>query len=551
MTDVDAPPSPAEDAASAQQLVRSSALVALGTLTSRVTGLLRVVVLAYAIGGVAFAAKYNLANTTPNIVYELLLGGVLSATLVPLFVEHARRKDDRATDAIFTVTMTLLVVVSGLAVVFAPQIARLYTFRSSSGDLRVQRDVTTTLIRLFMPQIAFYGFTALATAALNARRRFVAAAFAPTLNNVVVMGVLLLFARVATGSDKSWTTVEYFHRHTGLLFLLGLGTTAGIVAMALVLVPPMIRAGVPFAPRFEWRHPAVRRMVRLSGWTVGYVIANQVAVSLVLVLASARSRDPNAYLYAYMFFQLPHGLLAVSLMTTVTPELARAASAGDDADLRAQFGQGLRYLIVVVLPAAAAFVVLAQPIAGVLVRGNFSAIDARLTGDTLQMFALGLLPFSVYLYALRGFYSLQDTRTPFVVNCFENVLNIAFALALYPHFGVQGLALAFSGAYAISAIGALALFHRRVGRESRVKRLQTRAISVRSAIASGVLAIVAAPIAGAIGAENAIHAATAATAAATAGGLAYLAALRILGVSEIATILGLLRPRRRTSGPRV
>src|SRR5262249_5546516 len=152
-----------------------------------------------------------------------------------------------------------------------------------------------------------------------------------------------------------------------------------------------------------------------------------------------------------------------SLMTTITPELARSANAHDLGELRYRFDLGLRYLVVVMLPASVAFVVLAQPIVGILVRGGFGSTDAHITGDTLQMFSLGLLSFSIYLYALRGFYALQNTRTPFYVNCFENALNIAFAFALYPRLGVQGLALAFSLAYVVAAVVALVMLYRRVG----------------------------------------------------------------------------------------
>jgi putative peptidoglycan lipid II flippase len=530
---------------SANQLVRSSAGVALGTLLSRVTGLLRVGVLAYAIGRASLADTYNLANSTPNIVYELLLGGVLSATLVPVFVEHVQRRDDRATQAVFTVTMTVLVALTAIAVVFAPLIAHLYTFRVDSADRAAQRDVATLFIRLFLPQMCFYGFVALASAALNARRRFAAAAFAPVLNNVVVIATLLTFTSVATGPTGAWTHVERIQHDTGLILLLGLGTTAGIAAMALVLVPPLRAAGMRFTPVFEWRHEAVRKIVRLSGWTVGYVIANQVALLFVLVLASGRDGGVSAYQYAFIFFQLPHGLFAVSLMTTMTPELARAANAGDRVAFRSHFEAGLRYLVVVVLPAAVAYVVLAQPVVGILSRGAFSAHDAHVTADTLQALALGLFAFSTYLYVLCGFYAQQDTRTPFLVNCLENAVNILLALLLFPHFGVQGLGLAYAGAYACAAVVALVLLVRRIG--GGVTR-DTARVAIRAAIAALVLGAVAAPIAGAIGASGTTHAVAAALGGAVAGGLAYLVVLRLLGVTEIRTILTLLRQRREARG---
>jgi putative peptidoglycan lipid II flippase len=544
--------SDASETRSPEQLVRASAGVALGTLLSRITGLLRVGVLAYAIGRASLADTYNLANSTPNIVYELLLGGVLSATLVPLFVEHVQRRDDRATDAVFTVTMTVLVALTVLAIVFAPLIAHLYTFRVDSADREARREVATLLIRLFLPQMCFYGFTALATAALNARRRFAAAAFAPTLNNVVVITTLLAFTAVASGPPETWRDVSRIRDDTGLLVLLGLGTTAGIALTALALVPSLRAAGMRLRLVFDWGHEAVRRMLRLSGWTVGYVVANQIALLFVIVLATSREGGVSAYQYAFIFFQLPHGLFAVSLMTTITPELARAANNGDLASMRAQFESGLRYLVVVVLPASVAYVVLAHPIVGILANGAFSPRDAAITADTLQALAIGLVPFSVYLYVLRGFYALQDTRTPFFVNCFENGVNIVLALVLFPRFGVQGLALAYAGAYLVAALVALALLGRRIGGgASGGYDRGTVETALRCAIASGALALVAAPVAAAIGYDDAAQAAAAAIAGTVAGGLAYLGALRLLGVGEIATIIGLVRRRRTRFSPDV
>jgi len=155
-----------------ERLVRSSAAVAAGTLLSRVTGLLRVAVLAYAIGRATLADTYNIANSTPNIVYELILGGVLSATLVPLFVDNLQRRDDRATSAIFTVAMTVLVILTAIAMLFAPLIARLYAVDTSGSERTAQLHVMTIFTLWFLPQIIFYGFTALATALLNRRCAF-------------------------------------------------------------------------------------------------------------------------------------------------------------------------------------------------------------------------------------------------------------------------------------------------------------------------------------------------------------------------------------------
>ncbi len=306
-------------------LVRSSALVAVGTMLSRVTGFARIAAIAYALGASTLAGTYSYANEAPNIVYELLLGGVLTATLVPLFVKYHETDDDDAPSAIFTVAIVALAAITVIGVVAAPWIVELYTLNVKGSNVAAQQQLATDLLRLFMPQMLFYGIVTLATAMLNARRRFLAAAFAPVLNNIVVIAVFLALPRIADGS----LTVNHVLDDQGLILLIGLGTTAGVVVMALALLPPLKRlhTHLRFLPR--WRHPAVLTMLRLSGWTVGYVIANQIALLVVTILANGTDGGPFIYISAYAFFQLPHGLFAVSLMTTFTPEMASAATRGD------------------------------------------------------------------------------------------------------------------------------------------------------------------------------------------------------------------------------
>jgi putative peptidoglycan lipid II flippase len=508
---------------------------------SRVTGLLRVGALAWAVGGGSLADAYNLANTTPNIVYELLLGGILSATIVPIFVRHAEAHDERSTSAVFTITLTVLTAFTLVAMACTPLIARLFSINAGGAERDAQRHVITVLTLCFLPQMLFYGLTALETAVLNAHRRFVAAAYAPVLNNIVVVGVLAAFA---SRTGRSWTDATRLRDEQGLLLLLGLGTTAGIVAMALALLPAVRRAGIRLRPVFAWRDAGVRTMVRLSGWTLGYVATNQVAQLFVLVLAKTGDKgDVTAYVYAFTFYVLPYGLLAVSLMTTMTPELARRAAAGDRPGLRRDFNLGLRYLIVLVLPASVLFAVLAQPIVGVLtVGGRFSEHSAHVTGDTLQLFALSLVPFSVYLYAMRGFYALHDTRTPFILNCTENAINVGLALVLFPSLGVQGLAVAWSVAYIVSAFSALAALRRRIG---QVPDGGVRVATARAAVAAVALAIVAVPLASAIGSGSAGRAVVATAVAGVAGALAYLGVLLLLRSEELGAVVGLVRRRTK------
>ena len=522
---------------STERVVRSSVPVAVGTALSRLTGMARLAALAYALGFDRLADSYNLANTTPNIVYELLLGGVLSATLVPIFVEHREKGDDEATSAVVSVVGLALVLLTGLGIIVAPAVVRLYTLRLSHATAAAQQQVATDLLRMFMPQMLFYGITAVATALLNARRHFAAPAVTPVFNNLLVTAIFLALPHVARGH----LTLEGVRHDPGTMLLLGLGTTAGVAAMALPLLPALRRAGIRLRPVFNVHHPAVRKVVRLSGWTAGYVAVNQVALWIVLVLANGTKGGISVYQGAYVFFQLPHGLVAVSLMTTLTPELAETAARRDFTAFRRNFALGLRLMTLVILPAAAGLVVLARPVVALLLqRGALTPGQAGLTAACVALFAVGLLPFSLYLYALRGFYALHDTRTPFVINCWENLLNVVVAVALYPWFGVQGLAFSFSVAYAVAAVMALRSLSRRTGGIGL--DLRGRQVLARTTVAAVVmtlavrLAVVAIPGRPPDIVEAAVGVAV--------GVVVYGAALSAMRVREMAEIVKRLRNRR-------
>lgn len=521
--------------------VRSTALVGLGTALSRVTGFVRLAALAYAIGFTRLTDTYNLANTTPNIVYELLLGGVLSAPLVRVFVDHLEDEDDEATSAVVTMAAVALTVLTVMGILLAPWIVRLYTLRVEGADAAAQEDVAATLLRFLMPQMLFYGLTALGTALLNARRSFAAPAFAPVVNNLIVAGVFFALPTIAAGTPSLGQVRDDF----GLMLLLGLAPTAGIVAMTVALWPALRRAGVRLRPVFSLRHPAVAAVLRLSGWTVGYAATNQAALWTILVLANDQAGGVAAYQGAFVFFQLPHGLFTVSLMTTLGPDLASATRRGDLAAFRERFQFGLRLLILVVLPAVVGYLLLARPVvAALLQRGALSGEATELTGDVLQAFAVGLLPFSVYLYALRGFVvGLRDTRTPFVINAVENVLNIVFALALEPALGVQGLALGYSLAYTVAAVIALVMLGRRVG--GLGMRTLTPSV-LRMAGAAAALAVAVAVVGSSIGAELGSGAVTRTIVGVAVGATVYAGVLLLLRAPE----LGWLRSRPGAGGPR-
>jgi putative peptidoglycan lipid II flippase len=441
-------------------LVRSNLVVATGTALSRVTGLLRVVALAVVLGQNPLTDAYKLANETPNIVYDLLIGGVLSATLVPLFATFDEADDRESTNVVLTVSVLAIAALTVVAVVAAPLIFRLYSLNTSSDvDADMFRSVGTTLTRVFLVQILFYGLVGLASAFLNSRRRFFAAAWSPIAANVVIIAVTLSLPDAPLGE---WQLADVL-TDDRLRLTLGLGATLGIASMALILVPAMLRTGFAFRPILNFRHPVVGQLVRLSTWTFGFVVANQVALVVIRNLTDPGSGDASAYFNAFTFFVLPHGLLAVSIATTFQPELARAVARHDRPSFVDAASLGLRITALLTIPAGVGMFVLRRPLVGALLQhGDFEAVDATATSRALAGLALGLGAFSIYLFTLRGFYAHKDTRTPFVVNVVENVLNIAIAVVLVGRYGVLGLGLAFALAYVISAIFALGVLGNKV-----------------------------------------------------------------------------------------
>ncbi len=484
-------------------LRRATAVMAVGTAVSRVTGVLRIFALAYALGALKLADSYNLANTMPNIVHDIVLGGVLSATFVPVFVQRlTTRSDDEAWDAVSAVVSVTMIVIAAASLVFllaVPFIVDATTSLNHSVAAAQSRALSKDLLFLFVPQLTCYGFISVGTALLNARRKFGAPMFTPIANNIVLIAVLLVF-----GTTVRHASLAGVATHRGQILLLGLGTTAGVVAQAGLMVPSLRRAGLRLRWYPDFHHDAVRTILRLSGWTFGLVVANQVA--LLVVLALSERVGPGAvsvYTYAYIFFQLPYGIVAVSIMSATAPELTARWAGGDLVAFRRRMGTGLRAMLAVIIPAAAGELVLARPLVA-LVLGHGAAQHATAdTAQALAMLALGLPGFCVFLYAVRVLQSVQDLRSAFWLYAFENGVNIVLAVALAGHFGVRGIALSISIAYTLAAVVALAYVHTRfqglaadvLGRPLFHVALATVALVLAAALASNVSGSETTPVA--------------------------------------------------------
>jgi putative peptidoglycan lipid II flippase len=535
-------------------LVRSTALMATGTLLSRITGLLRVTVLVatLGVGESRLADVYNVANTTPNILYELVLGGILSSIFVPVFVEVRNTRGQRQAWHVARATMTIAIaglgLLAGITMLAAPWIIRLYVHSGSPAERAEAVELGGQLLAMFMPQIVFYGVGAVMTGLLNAHRRFGVPMFAPILNNLVVIAVGLSFHALVGQQVPQVGEVT-----TGQKLLLGLGTTAGVAAMTLVQWPFLRRIGFRFHFVWNWRDKAIRKMASLSAYTVGYVVTNQLGYLLVPVLAYGVQGGYTAYSTAFIFFQLPHGVVAVSVMTALLPPLSEQAVAADWPAFRATLARGIRLTAAVLLPAALGYLALAGPIVRLLLEhGVVTEESTSLLVPVLMVFVLGLVPFSTFQLVLRAFYALQDTRTTFRVNLVSVGVNVVVDLLLFNllpvRWKIPGLAFGHVSSYTVGSALLLYLLSRRIGGLGgfRIMAAVGRML-VAGLVMLGATLLIVRAVAAAIDPGLARDLVTV-VAGVAVGATTYLATARLLRVEELSLLLDVVRRRRSRTG---
>jgi len=292
----------------------------------------------------------------------------------------------------------------------------------------------------------FYGLGAVAAGLLTANRRFAAQMFAPVLNNIAVIVTMLVFIAVRTGDAPSFSTVTRSQQ-----LLLAAGTTFGVVAMTLALWPALRRLGFRWHLRFDWRHETLVRLVRLARWVIVYVIANQIAYFVIITLSGHLEDGAyTAYSQAFIFFSLPHAIVAVSIFTALLPGMSSRWVDRDASGVRELFSRGLRDTEIVIIPAAAGYLVLAGPIMQLF--ANHPSVTTReldLITRTFATFAIALPFFSAFQLLTRTYYATQDARTPALANIAVAVVNLAFDvwLAFGLNLGVPGLALGYAASY--------------------------------------------------------------------------------------------------------
>ncbi len=545
---------PGRAAGSGSALVRSSALMAAGTVVSRALGFARSAVLVAALGSALTYSTFTVANTVPNIIYILLAGGVLNAVFVPQLVRAMKDGPERSrgyTDRLLTLAFLVLAAVTVAATLAAPLVIRLYT--GASPVSQADAHVATLLAFWCLPQILFYGVYTMLGQVLNARGSFGPMMWAPVVNNVLTIAAGVVFILVFTVDSRDPSSLS-----GPAIAFLGLTTTLGVVVQAAVLVPVLRRTGFGYRPRWDFRGAGLGRAGELAKWTLLFVLVNQLAYVVIVNLgyrADAEAKDVltygvgyGAYATAYLIFILPHSIITVSVMTGLLPRLSRDAADQDLPAFRAGLSEAWRLSGVGIVLAAAALVALAPDLTGVLYFGT-SAQNARYIGLVTAAFALGLPAFSAQYVTLRGFYAFEDTRTPFLLQVVIAATNVALALLAYAVLPLRlrmiGVAVAYALTYAVGLALSTALLRRRVGDLDgpRVVRTYTRLV-VAAVPAAAAGAGVAWLIGRALG-----DGLLGSLASLAAGGVVlltlYLAAARLLRVSELEVLLGTVRARVR------
>jgi len=444
---------------STKKLLSASAFMAAGTMISRVLGVVRVMMVAFILGnGTRQADMLNIATMVPNALYILLAGGALNTVLVPQIVRAIKNDDDGGeayTNRIMTAFMIAVTAVAIIITAAAPLVTQLYT----SADWRVeelssQYAAMVALTYLTLPQIFFYGAFFLFGQILNARDKFGPMMWAPITNNVIsilTMGVYFVVWGNGDDHSQAFTTAQ--------ILVLGIGSTLGIAAQLITLLPFIRRVGFKLRPRFDLKGTGLGKTFSLTKWTFGFVAVNQVALMLVNQLATSATATGHGagatvYSNAHLLWILPHSLITVSLATAMLPNASRLAASGDSAGVAQEFTKTIRLSLIAIVPATVAFMSLSVPMAMLLFGHGTGSEDASWIAWTLMGFAIGLIPYTVQFVCLRTFYALEDTRTPFMLQIIIAGTNMLGAWLLVwvvtdPGWVAAALATAFSLAYLI------------------------------------------------------------------------------------------------------
>jgi putative peptidoglycan lipid II flippase len=522
-------------------ILRAMLSISAATVLSRATGYARWMAQAAVLGTTLVADAYTVSIILPSLIYELFLGGILYSIFIPVLVErmttHGEEDARRLTNALFTLVLPLMAALALVGIAFAEPFVRLFTDwgaaeELSSAEAERTVDLAVLFFRIFAVQMLFYGVSTIATGVLQSHRRFFLPTFAPALNNLCVIASFVFYA-LLVGVD-----------HTVALYVLAGGVTVGTAIMALALVPTMW--GLGYRPRPQLGHPALLTTARLAGPMV-VLVAASVAFQAFGVYLATQFEAVAELNYAFAVFSLPYGIFVVAIATALMPELSEKHARGDDEGYRDTFSFGLRTMVFVVVPSAVGMIALSKPIVGLLYqRGEFGARDTGVVSTLLVAYSVGLLGYSAYFFLVRAFYSRQNTKTPALLNVVIFLLYAALAYGLSRIFGVVGVVLALSIAYAVLAVLGLVATRREIKRIDG-RRLLRSTVRVLAAGAAMYVAAWGGTAAFGTG-SDALGRVLILTAVGGASLAVYLGVAYALKAEELNSAVALLRRRRAAEG---
>ena len=540
-----------------QRILASSAVMAAGTVFSRASGFIRSALLVAALGAALRADLFTIANTLPNMVYILLAGGIFNAVLVPQLVRRIKADPDGGdayASRVITLSALFLGVVTVLLVVLAPLLLRVYLDdRMLEPDRVAQLETIVDLTRWCLPQVFFYGMYVLVGQVLNARGRFGPMMWAPIANNLVavlmLVGYLVVWGKIGTGPEK------YGALSTAQEVVLGVGSTLGIVAQCLVLVPYLRASGFTYRPRFDFRDPELRHTLSLGIWTVLFVIVTQAAYLVVVRLASGGTADGGdgtgltVYSSSLLIMMVPHSIVTVSLATAILPRLSAYAHEDRLGELGSTVGSTLRTALALVLPFAVVLPVVAGDVASVAFGWADPDTAARFA-PTLALFGPALVFFTVHYFMLRGFYAMEMTRLVFLIQLAVSLTNIAVAVVLVPSRPAEEtapmLVVAYLTSYAVGAALSFAVLQRTVGglEAPRLVRFLVRMVVVLAA-AGAAAWLVELAMAGLGERPGPFLALLRGGTSALVGGVVLLVGAKLMRVREVTTLVDTVAARLR------
>lgn len=442
-----------------KSVAKSTIAMSVATLSSRITGLFRTWFMAFALGNTLITSAYSVANNMPNVIFDLVAGGILGAAFIPIFMlekeNHGKKGANKFCVNVLNIVILVMGILSIIGIIFAPQIIWTQTFTVGADSEVTEKSIL--FFRIFAFQILFYGISAVLTGILNAERKYFLPAFAPAINNIVVIITFIAFAALS----------YYDFDQTLCLSILAVGTTLGVAVQALLQIPSLLKTGFKYSFYINFKDPALYEALKIAIPTIIFVIGTLVAFSCRNAFSlNAAENGPSTLLYAWTWFQLPYGIIAVSLSRTMFTEMSESYARGNIEKLREQVHTGLSSTCFLIIPLAVILAILGTSLMSIFKVGQFNATDVQEVGQLLSVWCISLPLYSIVMYL----YNVYAAIRKFYIFAIVSLIGVAIQCLLYyiicshPEYGLLGIPIADFIFYGLCTIVLLIILKKLIGK---------------------------------------------------------------------------------------